>query len=79
MPYFLLTLKVKKKKAVQVIREYHNKDIEYVYRFLFAVSKEQYGNDLQDFDCMMISRHSETFKSLHRRRKFNETAPGKTI
>jgi hypothetical protein len=66
MPYYLVELKVKKKKPVKIVREYQHKDIEQLYLYLLAKSKEQYGNDLLSFDCKMISKFSPAYKSMHR-------------
>jgi hypothetical protein len=66
MPYYLVEYKVKKKKPVKIVREYQHKDIEQLYLYLLAKSREQYGNDLLSFDCKMISKYSSTYKSLHR-------------
>jgi hypothetical protein len=66
MPYYLVEYKVKKKKPVKVVREYQDKDLEQLYLFLLAKSKEQFGNDLLSFDCKMISKFSQAYKSMHR-------------
>lgn len=66
MPYYLVEYKVKKKKPVKIVREYQHKDIEQLYLYLLAKSKEQYGNDLLSFDCKMISKFSPAYKSLQR-------------
>jgi hypothetical protein len=66
MPYYLVEYRVKKKKPVKIVREYQHKDIEQLYLYLLAKSREQYGSDLLSFDCKMISKFSPAYKSLHR-------------
>jgi hypothetical protein len=58
MPYFLITVQVKDRKKVEAVREYPERDLEQVYLKLRYKANEKYGQALQYFNCVMISKNT---------------------
>ncbi len=58
MPYFLITVQVRDKKKVEAVREYPERDLEQVYLKLRYKANEKYGQALQYFNCVMVSKHT---------------------
>jgi hypothetical protein len=59
MPYYLISLKIKKKKPIAVVRQYANSNLEHIYVWLRSLSLKQYGESLEKYNCVMISKNSE--------------------
>lgn len=63
MPYYRITIKLRRKKAVAGIRELDKTDIDYAWRyFQNKIYKEYPQSDLISFDVVMVSKLSDEVK-----------------
>ncbi len=68
MPYYFITLKLKNRMPVQVIREYTDTNLEIVFQKLHYKAEEKYGRDLLYFNCMTLSKQSPEAKAYIERK-----------
>lgn len=61
MPYFRISYKTPAGRQVSGIKEFHLKNIDDAFKH-FNEKALKAQPDLTDFDCVMISQHSQQFK-----------------
>ena len=64
MAYYQITLKIKNKKQLSVVRQYNNLNLEHIFVWLRSVSHKQYGDRLEKFNCVMISKSSDEARNF---------------
>ena len=59
MPFYLITVKLKRSAVVETIREFGDRDLERIYQKLYYACEKKYESKLEYFDCVMISKRSK--------------------
>ncbi len=63
MPYYRITINIRRKKAVTGIRELDKSDIDYAWRyFQNKIYKEYPQSDVISFDVVMVSKLCDEVK-----------------
>lgn len=69
MPLYRITVILNKGKGAKVLRHY-NEDFDSVYTSIFAASFNKYGNNMVEFDLVMLCRLSVEYQDFIKKNGF---------
>ena len=70
MAYYLITVTLLNKPTVKGIKEHGSSMIEVVYNYFKNKAHAHFGHSyIKEFDCVMISKQSESYKNWMEKRK----------